>query len=203
MKFIIRDLHGPDLAKGLLDTLSNLADVELTPEFAGECHRRRLRSGIRSFVALALETEAVIGTASLFVEQKFIHGGGIVGHIEDVAVCRGYERMGVGAALVRHATEEAQNIGCYKVILNCSEKLIPYYEALDFRCQGVEMRIDLKPSDIADERKDHLHQSELYADSGHCNVRKSRCNAAAQSPRVLSSQDFHAKEPAAPSSSLS
>src|SRR5262249_37917110 len=141
MNFVIRDLHGPDLANGLLETLRNLADVQLTTEQAGELHRRRLRTGVRCYIACSAESAAVIGTVSLLIEQKFIHRGGLVGHIEDVSVRPGYEKMGIGTALAQHATEQARKLGCYKVILNCAEHLVSFYESIGFRRHEVQMRI--------------------------------------------------------------
>jgi hypothetical protein len=38
-------------------------------------------------------------------------------HCQDTA----HEKMGVRTDLVRHAKEQAQQVGCYKVILNCAE----------------------------------------------------------------------------------
>src|SRR5215469_1872112 len=100
----ITELTGRDLAGGFLDTLASLAPVELTPAQAGEVFRNRLRSGIHTYIARL--GARVIGTASLLLEQKFIHGGGWVGYVEDVAVHRDFQQQGVGTALVRHATAE-------------------------------------------------------------------------------------------------
>ena len=49
----------------------------------------------------------------------------------------------IGAALVRHATEEARKLGCYKIILNCFENRIPFYKGLGFKPHDVGMRNDL------------------------------------------------------------
>jgi len=137
----IGELRGEDLSHGFLETLASLAEVGLTPEQAREVLWRRLRSGVRTFVARS--GREVLGTASLLVEQKFIHGGGRVGHIEDVAVRRDVQGGGVGAALVRHAVEEARKAGCYKVILSCFERLEPFYARLGFRRHDTGMRMDL------------------------------------------------------------
>jgi glucosamine-phosphate N-acetyltransferase len=165
MKFVIRDLQGPDISKGLLETLRNLADVQLTLEQAGEVHRRRLRTGVRSYVAWSIEAGQVIGTVSLLIEQKFIHHGGMVAHIEDVSVRVGYEKMGVGTALVRHAKEQAQKIGCYKVILNCAEHLVPFYESLGFRRHVVQMRTDSCNSSSAEEKLECMPEAQARS---HC-----------------------------------
>jgi glucosamine-phosphate N-acetyltransferase len=143
MDLVIRDLKETDLTQGLQETLSNLANVQLTPQQAMEIHRERQRSGVRTYVAIDPEKKEIVGTLSLLVERKFIHAGGRVGHIEDVAVRRGFEKRGIGGALVRHATEEARKLGCYKVILNCFERLEPFYASLGFRRHDTGMRIDL------------------------------------------------------------
>jgi glucosamine-phosphate N-acetyltransferase len=141
LNLVLRELNGHDLSSGFLEALAGLAEVGLTPAQAGEVLRNRLRAGIRTYVARV--GERVAGTASLLVEQKFIHGGGRVGHIEDVAVHPDFRHHGIGSALVRHATEEARRHGCYKVILNCFERLTPFYAQLGYRPHDVGMRIDL------------------------------------------------------------
>ena len=142
MEPVIREIVGPDLARGFLESLSALAEVNLTFEEAAEVLRARMRAGIRTYVACV--GERVVGTASLVVEQKFIHKGGKIGHIEDVAVHPDYRHLRVGSVLVRHAIAQARRLRCYKVILSCFERLVPFYEGLGFRKHDLGMRIDLK-----------------------------------------------------------
>jgi glucosamine-phosphate N-acetyltransferase len=141
MAIVIREMTGPDLAGGFLETLAALAEVNLSFEEAAEVFRARLRAGVRTYVALS--GGQVVGTASLVVEPKFIHRGGKVGHIEDVAVRPDGREHGVGSALVRHATAQARKLGCYKVILSCYDRLVPFYSKLGYRPHDVGMRIDL------------------------------------------------------------
>jgi glucosamine-phosphate N-acetyltransferase len=137
----IRPLFGGDLANGFLEVLATLSPVELSIAEAGEVLRERLRTGIQTFVALV--GSQVVGTASLVLEKKFIHRGGHVGHIEDVAVRADYQGHGIGRSLVRRLLAAAHDAGCYKVILNCKEHNIPFYERLGFRRNETEMRYDL------------------------------------------------------------
>jgi glucosamine-phosphate N-acetyltransferase len=141
MQPVIREMTGPDLAHGFLESLAALAEVNLSFEEAAEVFRARLRAGTRTYVACV--GNHVIGTASLVVEQKFIHRGGKIGHIEDVAVHPDCRHLRVGSALVRHATEQARKLGCYKVILSCFERLVPFYESLGYHRHDLGMRIDL------------------------------------------------------------
>jgi glucosamine-phosphate N-acetyltransferase len=136
----IRELLAPDLSAGFLDALASLSEVGLTSLEAAEVFRNRLRLGIRTYVAFL--GGRVVGTASLLLEQKFLHRGGWVGHIEDVAVHRDHQQQGIGTVLVQHATEEARKRGCYKVILDCFEHLVPFYERLGYRRHNLGLRID-------------------------------------------------------------
>jgi len=140
MNLTVQELTAPDLTNGFLESLASLTEVGLTPKEAVDVFRKRLRAGIRTYVAL-LEGR-VVGTASLLVEQKFIHQGGKAGHIEDVAVHKDHQRQGIGTLLVRHCTEEARKHGCYKVILNCFERLVPFYARIGYHQQDVGLRCD-------------------------------------------------------------
>lgn len=141
MNLIIKELTAPDLDEDFLAALASLAAVDLPPRDALPVFRARLRAGIRTYIARS--DGRTVGTASLLVEPKFIHQGGLVGHLEDVAVRTDFQKQGIGAALVQHITEEARRLGCYKLILNCSEANVAFYVRLGFRRHDFGMRIDL------------------------------------------------------------
>jgi glucosamine-phosphate N-acetyltransferase len=141
MDIQIREVTPRDLSEGFLESLAALAEVRLTPEQALEVLRQRQRAGVRTYVARV--QGRVVGTASLLLEQKFIHGGGWVGHIEDVAVLGEFQGRGIGSALVKHAAEAAREHGCYKVILDCFEHLVEFYGRLGFRPHNRGLRLDL------------------------------------------------------------
>jgi glucosamine-phosphate N-acetyltransferase len=136
----IGEIMPADLGNGFLEALAGLASVELAPDQAAELLRVRRRSGIRTYVARL--GERVIGTCSLILEQKLIHGGGLAGHIEDVAVHPDFRGHGVGSELVQHATDEGRRLGCYKIILNCFDHLVPFYGRLGYHPQDTGLRFD-------------------------------------------------------------
>jgi glucosamine-phosphate N-acetyltransferase len=138
----IGDLQAWDLSRGFLESLVSLSVVDLTPGEALEVLHARRKAGVRTFVA-RLPDGRVVGTVGLVIEQKFIHRGGRVAYLEDVAVHREFQGHGIGTALVEHAVAEARDAGCYKVILSCFEKLIPFYSRLKFRPHNNGMRLDL------------------------------------------------------------
>src|SRR6266478_1429343 len=71
----VRVLRGCYITENFLETLASLSEVGLTPDRAKEVFRERLRRGIRGYVACL--DGRVVGSASLLVEEKFIHGGGL------------------------------------------------------------------------------------------------------------------------------
>ena len=93
------------------------------------------------FVA-ELENE-IVGAITLLIEQKFIHSGGKVAHIEDVVARKGFQGQRIGSALVKTAIKQAKKEGCYKAILDCEEKNIPFYKKCGFKVWEREMRLDL------------------------------------------------------------
>lgn len=137
----IREISGEDLT-ALQDVLSNLSEVGLDSHPALLVHNNRIRKGVLTYGYF--EDGRLVGTISLFIEQKFIHQGGWVGHIEDVAVRADCGGRGIGQALVSHTVEKCRYRGCYKVILDCAENLVGFYGKAGFHEAGVCMRLDLE-----------------------------------------------------------
>jgi glucosamine-phosphate N-acetyltransferase len=137
----VRELHEADLDNGFLDALETLTEVGMTADEA-RAILGELPPNLHTYVAVW--QGRVVGTTSLLVERKFIHTGGRVGHIEDVAVCRSMQGRGVGTALIRYAVEEARRLDCYKVILDCFDSLVGFYERLGFRPYNRGLRLDLR-----------------------------------------------------------
>jgi len=144
-RFRIREVSAGDVGKGLLETLRSLSDLEgLTTAEAGEILKTMARAPFSQMLVAVTADGRVVGVTTLLVEQKLIHGGGRVGHIEDVAVSKGFEGKGVGSSLVKSAVQLAQDKGCYKVILDCKDDVVGFYEKAGFRRYEVGMRLDLK-----------------------------------------------------------
>jgi glucosamine-phosphate N-acetyltransferase len=143
MPYQLRPLEQGDFTRGFLESLAHLAPVDLTAEEAIRIWRGRNAAGVRTVVAVA-EDGQILGTASLILEHKFIHKGGTIGHIEDVAVHPNHEGKGVGSAVVRALVELARQSGCYKVILSCNDQNLAFYSKLGFRRHDNGLRIDLR-----------------------------------------------------------
>lgn len=137
----IRRASALDLDRGLRDVLGQLSPMEEsdeTPMFQ-VCRAWKV-------VFAAEIDDRVVGTASVLIETKLTRGTSRVAHVEDVVVdetCRG---TGVGSRLLEHVAEFARGLGCYKVVLSCSESVAPFYEANGFHRHEVQMRMDLPES---------------------------------------------------------
>ena len=86
---------------------------------------------------------SILATSSILIESKFLHCGSKVGHIEDVVVDKDARGSGLGQKIVEHCIEYARNNGCYKVILDCSNKNVPFYINCGMYLSENSMRIDL------------------------------------------------------------
>lgn len=101
----------------------------------------RLKHNVKTIIYL--QENKIVGTASYFVELKFLHNGGKVMHIEDVVVNDEYKSLGIGKKLILYLTGLAKNAKCYKIILDCSEKNVGFYEKCGFKRRELQMRKDL------------------------------------------------------------
>ncbi|KAF8970753.1 Glucosamine-phosphate N-acetyltransferase-like protein [Entomortierella lignicola] len=81
----------------------------------------------------------IVAAGTVFVERKFIHELGLVGHIEDIAVSSDQQGKKLGLRIIETLKALGKQAGCYKVILDCSEKNVPFYEKCGFERKGVEM----------------------------------------------------------------
>lgn len=140
----VRDLQLKDIYEriGLEACLAQLAPVNLSSRDIENLYFDRQHSGMRTLVVVAGNT--ILGTGTLIIEQKFIHNGGKVAHIEDVAVLPNYHGFGVGKMIMDSLIELAKIAKCYKVILNCEPELEGFYTKFGFyRHKHGNMRLDV------------------------------------------------------------
>lgn len=77
------------------------------------------------------------------MKKKFTHSGGKVGHIEDVAVRKEYEGNGIATKIIKEIISCAKKEGCYKIILDCKNNLLPFYQKFGFYIHENCLRLDL------------------------------------------------------------
>lgn len=134
----IRQLREHDFPKylQLIHQLSPLAAIRISDnDFARLTKHKE--------VWLYILEGRIVGTASLYIEEKCNRPYGVALHIEDVVVDAGYRGMGIGRALVDFIKQRARDLKAYKVLLDCSPNLVSFYEKCGFKNSGVCMRVDL------------------------------------------------------------
>ena len=141
-ELIIRKIIETDLDNGFLESLDSLRQASNLEQNSAKNILNRISKNENHVIHVAELDGKIVGSTTLLVEQKFIHEGGIVGHIEDVVVKKEFEGQGIGMKLVLSLLDIAKKRECYKTILNCEDELIPFYEKIGFKQKSNEMRFD-------------------------------------------------------------
>jgi glucosamine-phosphate N-acetyltransferase len=136
----IREIVESDIEKGFLESLDNLRTASNLDREIATNILKKIISNPNHIIFVAEDGGKIVGSTTLLIEQKFIHEGGKVGHIEDVVVSKEFEGRGIGMKLVRSLLEKAETMNCYKTILDCADKLIPFYERIGFKQESNQMR---------------------------------------------------------------
>jgi glucosamine-phosphate N-acetyltransferase len=139
---IIRELEEKDIKNGFLTTLDVLRETSSMSEGKAIEIFKKIKSNPEHIIIIAEIEGRVIGSTTLLIEPKFIHQGGVVGHIEDVVVDKKFQGKKIGEKIITHVLEIAKNHGCYKTILDCSDSVKPFYEKLGFKYNSNELRFD-------------------------------------------------------------
>ena len=159
--YSIRPLQPRDYGLGFLSVLAVLTSVGEISEADFSERFRYLHSTAPGtyYLIVVLNGEGkVVGTGALVVERKFIHGLGLVGHIEDIAVARDQQGKKLGLRIIECLDNVGESVGCYKVsatgervnlekylltcaqtILDCSEANEGFYVKCGYKRAGLEM----------------------------------------------------------------
>ena len=139
-EIIIREIEEEDLDKGFLEVLDNLRKASDLEGHKAKEVLEKIKQNPNHRIHVAIDDNKVVGTTTLLIEQKFIHQGGLVGHIEDVVIRKDYEGTGIGIKLVLSLLEYAKKKQCYKTILDCNDNVKPFYEKIGFKYESNCMR---------------------------------------------------------------
>ena len=66
--------------------------------------------------------------------------GGKIGHIEDIVSHSNYKNKSIGRIIVNSLFDIAKEEGCYKVVLQCKEHNVVFYEKCNYEQSGVAMQ---------------------------------------------------------------
>lgn len=127
---LYRDLNPDDKETKLEDALGNFHVLKRYP-------------GSEIFVGCI--DEKIISSCTLIIVPNLTRGGLPYALIENVVTHRVYRNRGYGKAILKHASESAWSLGCYKVMLLTGSKrpeVLKFYERAGFEQSktGFQMR---------------------------------------------------------------
>ncbi|KAJ1659810.1 Glucosamine-phosphate N-acetyltransferase-like protein [Dispira simplex] len=139
--YVLRPLCEDDFEKGIFECLAQLSVVgEVSAARFAETFRTLLAQGA-SYVNVVEDTERsrIVACGTLVVEQKLLRNCGRVGHIEDIVVSSTERGKRLGLHLIRQLKHLGRVLGCYKVILNCKQSNVAFYEKCGLEVRDVQM----------------------------------------------------------------
>ena len=142
--FFFEKLKAQDINKDYLFLLSQLTSVDY--ETLNKENIKNFLNNLNNNHVIFLMKDSknnnkIIGSITIIIEHKIIHGFSKVGHIEDVVVDINYRGQKLGKKLINYAVGLCKDKGCYKVILDCNNENIKFYEKCNFELKGNEMSL--------------------------------------------------------------
>ena len=84
-------------------------------------------------------TQKILASITFILEKKFIHNMGSCLHLEDLIVHSKFRKLGIASQLILFTIQQFKS--SYKIILNCSPELIPFYSKIGFKKNAEQMAI--------------------------------------------------------------
>jgi glucosamine-phosphate N-acetyltransferase len=125
-----------------INLLSHLTSTyDLTLELFNANIKKIFKMGL-IIVCITRTDEGIklIGSGTILIEPKIIHGGRSVGHIEDVVVHPFYRGKGIAQTILNMLVEYSKE-KCYKVILNCNPNMEQFYNKVGFDKKCIQMSL--------------------------------------------------------------
>lgn len=138
---LFRILEVNDYNLGYLELLSQLTTVGDISMEQWTTRYNQIHNNTYIQIWVMVCNDVIIATGTIIIEPKFIHNCGKVGHIEDIVVHKDKHGLGIGKKIIDELVNIARNSGCYKVILNTSEKNVGFYEKSGFKLMERQMAL--------------------------------------------------------------
>lgn len=135
----VRRIQCNDYYKDYLTLLEQLTTVE-KEKISHDDFKNFVNKLSNNHVIIVIEEdEKIIATATLIIENKIIHNMGKVGHIEDVVTDKNSRGKGLGKMLINELVKISEKENCYKIILDCNEDNVKFYEKTGFFVKELQM----------------------------------------------------------------
>ena len=134
-----RNLQKNDFNLGYLDLLSQLTEVNKNNISFEKFSNFINKLDENHKIIIIINNNKIIATGTLLIENKIIHSISKVGHIEDIVVDSNSKGLGIGKQIVNYLTNLAKENNCYKVILNCNDNNIGFYQKCGYQKKETQM----------------------------------------------------------------
>ena len=134
---MIRNLQIEDYDKKYFSLLSQLTSANILSKEKFQ----NIFNQIKDNVFVIEEDGKIVASGTLLIEQKFIHDGGLVAHMEDIVVDQDYRKKGYGYQIISFLINVAKEMGCYKIIADCHETLLNFYSKNGFHSHGHQIAL--------------------------------------------------------------
>ena len=125
----------------LLNQLSNSIDKNKMDFTTWTNFINNLDLSHQIIVMICKNTNKIIASGTILFETKIIHNFGIIAHIEDIVIDEEKRGFHLGLKLIKHLIDISRDKKVYKIILDCSDHNIGFYEKCGFIKKGCQMAI--------------------------------------------------------------
>ena len=135
----VRQIQINDFEMGLMDLLGQLTEA---PNIKFEDFVKQfIKFGYNTRIYVIEYEKRIIGYGSIYIDYKFYRNCKNVGHIEDIIIDKDYRGKGLSKLIINKLLESAREKDCYKIILNCKDEYVGYYQKMGFKIVGNTMVI--------------------------------------------------------------
>ena len=140
-----RFLEESDYTKGYFELLQQLTSAEKCEENVWKVKFAEIKklTNLDIIVIEHRKTGKVIGSVSFLYEPKFIRNLGYVSHLEDFVIDAEHRKVNLGAIMLEIANFFAAYRKCYKIILDCNDSVVKFYEKNGYSVKSKGMAIYL------------------------------------------------------------
>ena len=139
---IFRNIEYDDFDKGYMDLMFEFTNYHNQITKQKFINFIDMQKNYKTIIIYSEIEKRIIGAGTIIIVHK-IHNNPI-GQIEDVIISEKYRKNGFGKQIIEKLIDIGKNeCKCYKIILNCLEKNIKFYENCGFINVGVEMKYNI------------------------------------------------------------
>jgi glucosamine-phosphate N-acetyltransferase len=131
---IMRKLKSTDYKLKFMELLAQLTiSIEGTEKQYLEQYNNLRSSDLHLVIE---EDNKIIAYGAIIIDFKFHRNFRNVGHIEDIVIHKDYRGKGYSKLIINELLKYGESMNCYKIVLNCEDKLKSFYTNFGFIVNG-------------------------------------------------------------------